>query len=373
MDVMNIGISDTTAKKQDTTAKNHITTAKKRAAAYCRVSTKHDVQDGSYEMQREYYRKKIEDDDNLELVDVYGDHGKSGRSVKGRKELNRLLKDCADGKIDVIYTKSVSRFARNMMECVELCRQLKTQGVSIIFEKEGLNTGTESGEMMLGILATIAQEESVSISQNMKWARRKRYEMGQPMERASYGFRSHGKDHKWEIYEPEAKRVRLAFYMAGMCHNYQEIRAALNALEEKEDTGKVWNGTPVRNLLTNLAYIGDYLSNKECIYADENGIHRGKNRGQADQFYIENHHPAIVSREVFDCVAQLIERTVIYSFRSNFKDEDIAFMQECMKITAEEFAGDPHLDEILEELGEYKRNSQETGKAQDKNSQEVAG
>ena len=329
----------------------------KRAAAHCRVSTNRDMQDGSFEMQCAHYKKRIEDDPTLTLAGIYGDHGKSGRFVKGRKELNRLLKDCEDGKVDIIYTKSISRFARNLVECIDLIRKLKGLGVTIVFEKEGLDTGNQANELLLGILATIAQEESVSISQNMKWARRKRYEMGQPMERASYGFRSFGKEHRWDIHEPEAKRVRLAFYMAGMCHNYKEIRTALNRLEEAEGTGKVWNGTPLRNLLTNLACIGDYLSNKECIYADEDGvIHRGKNRGYADQFYIEAHHPAIVSRDLFEHVGQLIERTILYSFRSNFTEDEVAFMQECMEVTHREFADAPDLPWLKEWSGEAAGN-----------------
>lgn len=323
---------------------------KKRAAAYCRVSTKRDMQDGSFEMQRLYYKKKIEEDMTLELVDIYGDYGKSGRFVSGRKELNRLLNDCYAGKVDIIYTKSISRFARNMAECIELIRSLKKMGISIVFEKEGLDTGNETSELLLGILATVAQEESISISQNVKWTRRKCYEIGQPVERASYGFRSYGKAHRWEIYEPEAKRVRLAFYMAGMCYNYAQIMKVLNHVEEKEETKKVWNNTPVRNMLTNFAYIGDYLTNKACTYADEHGLHRGKNKGYEDQYYIENHHPAIISREVFECVGQLIRGTTIYSFRKHFTEEEIILMQASKRITARAFRGNPFLPEIREEI-----------------------
>lgn len=310
---------------------------KKRAAAYCRVSTKQDLQDGSFDMQCTYFQRKIQEDPDLELAGIYGDHGKSGRAVKGRKELDRLLKDCKAGKIDVIYTKSISRFARNMGECIELIRRLKDWGVSVVFEKEELDTGAQVNELLLGILAAIAQEESAAISQNMKWARRKYYEMGQPVEKVSYGFRSTGKNHQWKICQPEAKRVRMAFYMAGMCRNYREIRRALNQLEETERTGKVWNHTPIRYLLSNVVYIGDYLSNKDCVYADGNGVHRGKNKGQADQFYIENHHSAIVSREVFQCVGVLIERRILHSTRRYFSDEDIACMERSRKITEGDF------------------------------------
>ena len=127
-------------------------------AAYCRVSTKRDTQDGSYEVQRAYYEKLISEDPTLELVGIYGDHGKSGRYMRGRAELNRLIKDCEAGKVKLILTKSISRFARNMMECVETIRHLRELGVTIRFEKENIDTDTMGGELMLGILATIAQE-----------------------------------------------------------------------------------------------------------------------------------------------------------------------------------------------------------------------
>ena len=135
---------------------------KKRTAAYCRVSTTSDTQDGSFEVQCEYYEKRIKEDPGMELVGVYGDHGKSGRSMRGRKELNRLIKDCEAGKIELVLTKSISRFARNMLECVETIRHLSELGVVVRFEKEGLDTETMGGELKLGILETIEQEEGNS-------------------------------------------------------------------------------------------------------------------------------------------------------------------------------------------------------------------
>ena len=121
----------------------------KRAAAYCRVSTNRDMQDGSFEMQCAHYKKRIEDDPTLTLAGIYGDHGKSGRSVKGRKELNRLLKDCEDGKVDIIYTKSISRFARNTLDCIHYVRLLKSWGIPVIFEKECIDTSNMNSEMIL--------------------------------------------------------------------------------------------------------------------------------------------------------------------------------------------------------------------------------
>ena len=134
-----------------------------RTCAYCRVSTASDTQDGSFEVQCEYYERLISSDPEMEFVGVYGDHGKSGRKMYNRTELNRMIKDCEDGKIDLILTKSISRFARNMADCVETVRHLKELGVRVLFEKENLDTDTMTGELILGILATIAQEESISL------------------------------------------------------------------------------------------------------------------------------------------------------------------------------------------------------------------
>lgn len=235
---------------------------KLRTAAYCRVSTTSDTQDGSFEVQCDYYEKLIRNDPNMEFVGVYGDHGKSGRAMKGRKELNRLIKDCEAGKIDLILTKSISRFARNMLECVEAIRHLKECGVTVRFEKENLDTETMGGELMLGILATIAQEESNSISMNLSWSRQKHVEKGQPWDTARYGFVSVGKEHRWEVVEHEAEVVRQAFYMAGMCYTYGEIAEELTRMEKEDGNGRIWNKAPVVNLLRSetLKGIADNLN-----------------------------------------------------------------------------------------------------------------
>ena len=310
---------------------------KLRTAAYCRVSTKSDTQDGSFEVQCEYYEKLIRESPGMEFVGVYGDHGKSGRSMRGRKELNRLIKDCEAGLVDLVLTKSISRFARNMLECVETIRHLKECGVTVRFEKEGLDTETMGGELMLGILATIAQEESNSISQNMNWSRQKHVEKGQPWDTARYGYISVGKEHRWEVVEHEAEVVRQAFYMAGMCHTYQEIADELTRMEAEDGDGRVWNKTPVVNLLRSEVYIGNYLSNKECRVVDENGVvKRVKNRGQYDQILIEGHHEALVSRELYDVVQELLDHVTLGGHRTKFSEEERAIMDRAMALAARE-------------------------------------
>ena len=310
---------------------------KKRTAAYCRVSTTSDTQDGSFETQCEHYEKLIRESPDMEFVGVYGDHGKSGRSMRGRKELNRLIEDCEAGHIDLVLTKSISRFARNMLECVETIRHLKECGVTVRFEKEGLDTETMGGELMLGILATIAQEESNSISQNMNWSRQKHVEKGQPWDAARYGFVSVGKEHRWEVVEHEAEVVRQAFYMAGMCHTYQEITDELNRMESEGGNGRVWTNPTVVNLLRSEVYIGNYLSRKHCRIVDENGVaKRVKNTGQADQILIEGHHEALVSTELYDAVQELLDRTTLGGNRRKFSAEERETMNRAMKLAARE-------------------------------------
>lgn len=308
-----------------------------RTAAYCRVSSMSDTQDGSFETQCEYYRKLITESPEMELVGVYGDHGKSGRSMKGRTQLNKLIADCEAGKIDLILTKSISRFARNMMECVETIRHLRKLGVTVRFEKEGMDTESMGGELMLGILATIAQEESNSISQNLRWSRIKHLERGQPWTVARYGYVSVGKEHRWEIVKEQARVVRQAFYMAGMCYSYNEIRDELNRMEEENGSGKVWNKTPIVNLLRSSTYLGEYISNKECTIVDRDGnTKRVKNKGYVEQVLIEDHHPALVSRELYDVVQELLDTRVLNSCRTNFSAADEKLMERAIQIAARE-------------------------------------
>ena len=308
-------------------------------AAYCRVSTKRDMQDGSFEVQCAYYEKLIEEDPKLELIGIYGDHGKSGRYMRGRTELNRLIKDCEAGKVKLILTKSISRFARNMMECVETIRHLRELGVTVRFEKENIDTETMGGELMLGILATIAQEESNSISTNMSWSRRKHLEKGQPWNVPRYGYVSVGKEHRWEIVPKEAEVVRRAFYMAGMCFTYPQILAEMNRMEEEAGTGRVWKQGPLGNLLHSENYIGDYLANKEVAIIDENGqVKRVKNRGQKEQFLIEEHHEPLVSRELYNVVQELLDHGTLGAHRTRFSEEEQEIMKRAMELAAREEA-----------------------------------
>lgn len=291
-----------------------------RAAIYCRVSTAMDTQDGSFETQLRHFTG-LTQREGLTLAGVYGDQGKSGRSALGRPEFLRMLADCERGKIDLILTKSVSRFARNLLECVAAIRHLTALGVAVRFEKEGFQTDRMYSELLLSILAAVAQEESASLGQNRRLADLQRNRMGTPTFRASYGYRRRGL--MWQVFEPEAARVRLAFALACRGRDYQTIRQALQALEDAEGTGRVWHQGPLRYLLTNVNYLGDLLTNK-YYRADLPGKNPcRKNRGNVDQYYIEGHHEGLVSRAVFDAVQTLIARRLLVTGRRRFSEEDL--------------------------------------------------
>lgn len=202
----------------------------------------------------------------------------------------------------MVMTKSISRFARNLADCVNCIRQLRKKGIPVLFEKEGLNSTDSSCEMLLSVLATMAQEESNSISQNAIWANNHRNASGCPSRPARYGYRK-DKDAAgrtiWVICEREAERVRLAFDMAARGEKYFAILAVLGDLEKQEETGVLWNQPRIRGMLESEIYIGNILTNKTYTpdYLTKRNI---RNNGERTQYYIEGHHPGIVDKEIFE-------------------------------------------------------------------------
>ncbi len=295
----------------------------KRVAVYCRVSTLEETQDSSFETQRDAYIQLIDSREDLVLADVYGDQGKSGTSIKCRPEFRRMLQDCEAGKIDLIMTKSISRFARNLRDCLSTIDRLKELGIPVLFEKEGINTMDNKSDLLLNVLAVIAEEESASIGQNIRWAHARRNAAGDPFNKSPYGYGRDKKANRWYIRENEAERVRFAFSSAskGMC--YQEILKGLNAMEQRDGTGLVWKNTRLTYMLTHEAYIGDILTNK--TFCPNRGTQL-VNHGERDQYYIEGHHEAIVDREVFARVQELVKRRLLWSGRKTFTQEDLDFL-----------------------------------------------
>ena len=282
-----------------------------RVAAYCRVSTSSIEQINSYEAQKEYYSASITSNPEWELVDIYADEGISGTSKDKRSEFLRLISDCEQMKIDLVITKSISRFARNTTDCIEAVRKLKALGIAVQFEKENINTMSAESELILTILSSIAAEESKSISQNLKWSHQKRAREGKPI-RFGYKLLGFAYDDKKQlvIVPEEAKIVKYIFdsYVNGKSHGM--IAADLMELGIKTAAGKSkWSVCGVKAIITNEKYVGDFLTGK--FYTTEDGnFKRKKNYGEAPKYYISDHHPAIISRELFE-KAQAVQRILV--------------------------------------------------------------
>lgn len=290
---------------------------KTRTAAYCRVSTEMEIQEGSFDIQTRYYTDLINNNPDMELVGIYGDKGKSGLTAEKRPGLQSLLEDCRSGKIDLILCKSVSRFARNMADFVEMVRELRRIGVNAYFEKEHLDTKTPGCDMILDILAIVAEEESNSISQNLIMSYEQRVKEGRIGGSLPYGY-CNGENSEWVIKGEEASRVRTAFYMASIGKPYKEIISALDEMEGKP----TWKQDRLKTLLGNVAYKGDYYSHKNVTIIPGKSV---PNKGLKDRYYLVAHHDAIVPPDLFDKVQEIMKRKLLYSYRK-LRPEDIQFI-----------------------------------------------
>ena len=275
---------------------------KTRVAAYCRVSTGMDDQLVSLETQKSHYEDLIGSNPDWVFAGLYYDEGISGTSKEKRPALQRMIADCEAGRIDRILTKSLSRFARNTTDCLELTRKLLDLGITIFFEKENLDTGSMESELLLSIMSSLAESESVSISENSKWSVRHRFENGTfKIASAPFGYRN--KDGEMVINEEEAKWVRWIFEQAVNGIASHEIARQLQANQVPTRKNGNWTATTVRGMLKNEKYIGDCLFQK--TYSDFR-FKRHTNHGERDQFYMEDHHEAIVSREVFEAAGAVM-------------------------------------------------------------------
>ena len=273
-----------------------------KVAAYCRVSTDSKDQLNSYRTQIGYYTDFIAQHPGWELADIYADEGITGTSLEKRDEFKRMLADCRSGKITRILVKSVSRFGRNTLELIETTRELKDLGVVVVFEEQGIDTAQMLGEMQLTLLAMAAQEESTSISKNMKWSIQKRMDAGTYLGNTSpYGYRL--EDGQLKIEETEAAVVRRIFEMRLSGMGQVAITQELNRQGIQPRDGKPWTVYRVRYILSNERYIGDSLFQKKYI-ADPLSHKSVRNHGERDQYYIHDTHEAIISRENFQKVQE---------------------------------------------------------------------
>jgi site-specific DNA recombinase len=276
---------------------------KKRVAAYARVSTDNDEQLSSYKAQVSYYTRHIQSNPTWTFVELYTDEGISATSTKKREGFNKMIADALGGKIDLIITKSVSRFARNTVDTLTTVRQLKDKGVEVYFEKENIYTMDSKGELLITIMSSLAQEESRSISENVTWGQRKRFAEGKVS--LPYGqFLGYEKseDGLPRIVESEAKTVRLIYRLFLEDKTPSGIAKHLTDNHIPTPSGKKkWQPSTVGSILTNEKYKGDAMLQK-TFTVDFLTKKKKINEGEIPQYYVENSHPAIVSPEVFDLV-----------------------------------------------------------------------
>lgn len=281
----------------------------KREAAYCRVSTDREEQEHSFETQKAMYTEMIMMKPSWQTAGIYADEGITGTVAKKRPGFMKMIEDCRKGKIDMIVTKSVSRFSRNNLDCLMYVRELKQLGIPIIFEKEGINTIQVSSELLLTLFGALSQAESESISMNVKLGIRQSLKNGNV--RFSYktflGYRK-GADGQPEIVPEQADIVRRIYndFLAGA--TYLEIAKRLT--EEKVPTmggGSRWFSERIKSILKNEKYKGDALLQKTYI-TDPISKRVKKNNGELPMYYVENSHPAIIERRIFDRVQEEIAR-----------------------------------------------------------------
>ena len=279
---------------------------KKKVAAYARVSMQSERMLHSLSAQVSYYSGLIQKNPDWEYAGVYADDFISGTNTVKRDEFKRMLADCEAGKIDIILTKSISRFARNTVDLLETVRHLKDLGVEVRFEKERIRSMDGDGELMLTILASFAQEESRSISDNVKWGIRKRMQNGIP----NGHFRIYG--YRWEgdelvIVPEEAEVVKRIFrnFLDGKSRLETERELAAEGITTRD--GCRWMDSNIKVVLTNVTYTGNLLLQKEFI-ADPITKQKKKNRGELPQYYVEDTHPSIIDKATFDFVQEEMAR-----------------------------------------------------------------
>lgn len=280
-----------------------------RVAAYCRVSTKEEEQLNSYETQTRHYVERINSEPHWTLVDVFADRGISGTSTKKRDEFNRMIAACKRGRIDMIITKSISRFSRNTVDCLKYVRKLVALGVDVYFEEQGIHSTQPGAEFYITIYGSIAQSESENISANVRWGKEQSAKEGRvPFHYNRFlGYRR-GADGNPEIVPEQAEVIRLIYtqFLAG--ESLANIANYLNRQCIPTATGKgTWQTGTIKSILTNEKYKGDALLNKTYI-ADCLSKKVCVNNGERPRYYVENNHPAIIDAVTFACVQEELAR-----------------------------------------------------------------
>ena len=312
---------------------------KLRVAAYCRVSTETEEQNSSYEVQVAHYTEFIKKNAEWEFAGIFADDGISGTNTKKRDEFNRMIDECMEGNIDLVITKSISRFARNTLDCLKYIRQLKDKNISVFFEKENINTMDAKGEVLLTIMASLAQQESQSLSQNVKLGLQYRYQQGKVQVNHNR-FMGYTKDEEGNlIIVPEEAEIIKRIY-----REYLEGKSLAGIGRDLEKDGILtaagkprWRPETIKKILLNEKYIGDALLQK-TFTVDFLTKKRVKNEGHVPQYYVENSHEAIIPKELFlQAQEELHRRNNIYTgadknkrlYSSKYALSTITFCGDC--------------------------------------------
>lgn len=298
---------------------------KLRVAAYCRVSTDSDEQATSYDAQVEHYTNYINNNSEWDLAGIFADDGISGTNTKKREKFNLMIEECNAGHIDMIITKSISRFARNTLDCLQYIRQLKDKNIPVLFEKESINTMDAKGEVLITIMASLAQQESQSLSQNVKLGLQYRYQQGLVQVNAKR-FLGYTKDSNGKlIIEPEqaetVKRIYLE-YLDGSSMDAIANRLMADGIINGAGHER-WHTSNIRQILINEKYIGDALLQKTYT-TDFLTKKRIKNNGTVPQYYVEDNHEAIIPKDIYMLVQEEMVRRRNLSKRPNGKERNFS-------------------------------------------------
>ena len=278
---------------------------KLRVCAYCRVSTSAEEQENSLENQMSHYEEIIRSNSNYDFVNVYYDFGISGFKER-RPGFQQMMQDARDGKIDLIITKSISRFARNTVTVLKAARELKEMGVGIFFELQNINTLTEAGELMLTVLSAFAQAESENYSYLSKLGIQRKYEKGEPIQRLERCF-GYMKDENGEysVDPKEGPWVKRIYELIADGYTSAEVKRYLNEMGIKTVQGVAFTESTIIRIIENEIYKGDFIMHKHFVNADRKEV---RNTGQVDSWYIEEDHVAIVSRKLWQRAQDALAR-----------------------------------------------------------------
>ncbi|MBU3214787.1 recombinase family protein [Clostridium estertheticum] len=277
---------------------------KLRVAAYCRVSSSSDEQISSYNAQVQYFKNYIIENPEYDFAGIYMDKGISRTNLHKREDFNRLMQDARENKVDMIITKSLSRFGRNTLDCLNSIRELRALGVDVFFEKENIHTKTSEGEVLLTLISAVVQNESLNQSENVKWGIRRKYEKGCTQSITSGKFFGYNKYESGKLMINEAQAIIVIRIYQEFLDGYAYYKIAEHLTEDRVVTecgDSVWNFSTLKKILTNEKYKGDTLFQKK-YNTDYLTKRRVKNNGDLPKFYHEDTHPAIIDKNTWECV-----------------------------------------------------------------------